>query len=758
MKKQEYNIKQLYRHNPRITKGKLTIVYLDKAIKIFWNNIEVTQGVGLSTAINTLGLWTHSAKADWGILEDNKDHFKINIVFQDIPLSQVWNIKIENEREIEWQINTKVEEWLHIDEIRIVCIVNSNYKTWINNYQQEDFPRLDSNWHDLYFSHQPISLVGVRFSIGDIFLPSFILENQGKDLRSFIQNPPIEQQAHIIGFRHIDSKEHSDYLPGYYYHFSGKINLFEDDGLLDSKSEIIRKYSLEKFKRINDEKERKKIKQKLKILLVNLPWQKNGKWGVRAGSRWPHIKDDSEGDYLPFPFFLAYATSLLQKHGIDATLIDAIAEQIPEDKFLEKILGMDFDYLVAETSIPSFYYDLYILKKISTAGIPIILCGPNSEIYQTHFLKENEFITFVLYGEYEFTLLELVDFLQNNKDLSKVNGLIYKDKGIIKKNPPRSPFNIDLLPWPYRDSLPMHKYLDAPGEMLTPSVQMVASRGCPFKCQFCLWPQVIYQGHHYRFRNVKDVIDEMEYLVKRKGFKSVYFDDDTFNIGKNRMLNICEEIRKRGLDGIQWAIMARPDLMDEEILKNMKKAGVWAIKYGVESATQSLIDNIGKNMDLVKAERIIKITQDLGIKVHLTFTFGLPGETKQTIEKTIRYAINLNPFSVQFSITTPFPGTEYYENLEKKGLIVSKDLSSYDGHYQSVIRLENLSSQDLEISKQRAYRIWADHLRKKRGFWGDVKRFYAYTQGKGLYFALNKTKSYLKYIIFNRKKYLNCSI
>ena len=496
------------------------------------------------------------------------------------------------------------------------------------------------------------------------------------------------------------------------------------------------------------------MNRKLKILLVNLPWQRGGVWGVRAGSRWPHIKDEGEGDYLPFPFFLAYATSLLQKHNIDAMMLDAIAEEFPEDKFLKTISRRNVDYLVSETSIPSFYDDLRILKKISSLGVPIILCGPNSKIYQPQFLKEHSFISFVLYGEYEFTLLDLIKCLQKDNDLSKIKGLIYRDNGIIKKNPKRESFDINLLPWPHRDNLPMNRYLDTPGEMPTPSVQMMASRGCPFKCQFCLWPQVVYQGHHYRVRDVEDVVDEMEYLVKERGFKSVYFDDDTFNIGKKRMLNFCREIKIRGLDKIQWAIMARPDLMDEEILEEMKKAGVWAVKYGVESAVQSLVDNIEKNTDLKKAEKMVKYTKKLGIRTHLTFTFGLPGETKQTIEKTIKYAQKLNPFSAQFSIVTPFPGTKFYEVLEKRGLIISKDLSCYDGHYSCIFQPDNLSPADLEQAKQFAYRTWVDYQRRKRGFSGNIKRLFRYCQNYGLGPAFRKTASYLDYVAFHRKKFV----
>lgn len=734
-----------------ISSGKLKIICSGGGVHLLWDNIAVTSPPGLNVAINTLGLWTDSSKADWQILEKEENRLKLKVIFYELPLSQIWNIEIKDEYEISWRIEMEAEEWLHIDEFRIICLASARYKTWVKGYQQGDFPRMDNHWHDLSMDSLPVPLIGLRFPVDGDYLPSLALEIQEKSLPALIQNPPLEVNAHIAGFRRIVSPEAKEHFPGRYRIFSGKINLFKEEPLLDTKIEDLRQIC---FKAESDIKTRvKKTKRALKVLLVNLPWQKDGRWGVRAGSRWPHIKDKCESDYLPFPFFLAYATSLLQKHSIDAFIIDAIAEEISEDKFLEKILGLDFDYLVTETSIPSFAYDLYLLEKLSRAGMPIMLCGPNSEIYKSDFLREYSFIDFVLYGEYEFTLLELILALQGKKDLSGIRGLIYNNNGAVKKNHPREPFAINLLPWPYRDGLPMRKYLDAPGEMLTPSVQMLASRGCPFKCQFCLWPQVMYQGHHYRSRNMKDVVDEMEFLVRERGFKSVYFDDDTFNIGKERMLWFCKEIRTRNLEKIQWAIMARPDMMDEEILENMKKSGMWAVKYGVESASQSLVDAIGKNMDLKKAFKMIKFTKEMGIKVHLTFTFGLPGETKETIQKTINHVLRLDPFSVQFSITTPFPGTEYYKILVKKDSIMTRDFSCYDGHSQSVIRLENLTPQDLEFAKNNAHTIWQEHLRKKQGLLRQGKRFYAYTRDKGIGYALDKTKRYLKNIAPEKKGY-----
>jgi len=481
----------------------------------------------------------------------------------------------------------------------------------------------------------------------------------------------------------------------------------------------------------------------MRVVLVNLPWKSFRKTGVRAGSRWPHLRGRHEQTYLPFPFFLAYSASLLKKYNFEVTLIDAIAEGISYSHCLRYIRHTKADLLVCETSTVTLDHDLRLLERIGR-DIPIVLCGPDVNIRKPAFLEKYKFITYVLVGEYEFTLLDLVQHLDNDKNLKDVLGLIYRDANKVKINPPRPLMDLNQLPWPLREGLPMERYNDAPGNMPLPSVQMIASRGCPYGCKFCLWPQVMYQGNNYRTRDVVDVINEMEYLVKEMGFKSIYFDDDTFNCGKERMLRLCNEIKRQKLN-VPWAIMARPDLMSEEILENMKEAGLYAIKYGVESATQELLDNINKNMNLKNTENIIRFTKMLGIKTHLTFIFGLPGETKESIRRTIDFALRLDPTSIQFSIATPFPGTVFYNEMEQKGCILSKSWSEYDGNYKSVICSENLTKKDIEHAIRIAYKEWAGHCTKRKYLEGIIsdmpyyRLFLNYLKKYGLFTTLFKT-------------------
>ncbi len=487
----------------------------------------------------------------------------------------------------------------------------------------------------------------------------------------------------------------------------------------------------------------------MKILLGNIPWKRDGRCGVRAGSRWPHIRCDFEKDYMPFPFFLAYSASLLKKHGFEVRLIDAVAEGWDGRRFLKEIEKFRPDLIVIETSTASIEDDLSFIDKID-ARIPLALCGPDANIKYEKFLKERGRVNYILKGEYESTLLDLANHLSKNESLSDVAGINYRySDGEVASNPLRPLVNLDELPWPMREGLPMEKYVDAPGGMPLPSVQMLASRGCPNGCIFCLWPQVMYQGRNYRIRDPKDVVDEMACLIKDLHFNSVYFDDDTFGLDRAWVLHFTAELKDRRRVRemrVPWAVMARADALDRKMLEEMKDAGLYAIKYGVESASQDVLDRSGKRLDIVKAREIIKLTMELGIKVHLTFMFGLPGETRDTINRTIDLALGLDPASVQFSIATPFPGTEYFDMLDKAGLLKSRRWADYDGNHTAVFDTTALSAGELKGAKDRAYAMWDEHCRL-RGDYSPaslIKKTSLNIKILGTKYTLKKAGRYLK--------------
>lgn len=417
---------------------------------------------------------------------------------------------------------------------------------------------------------------------------------------------------------------------------------------------------------------------------------------------------------MPFPFFLSYATSLLEQNGFAVSLIDGIAEGISPEEFLKKVALYKPDIVVYEVSTPSIELDLRVAaetKKLLGREVPVVFCGPHHNMYSSDFLRSHPEVDFAIQGEYEFVLLDLAQRLHNHDSFNDVPGLIFRSpSGDVIINQ-RRPLEQDLqkFPWPARHHLPMRKYLDLPGGIPGPSLQIWASRGCPFHCIFCSWPQIMYGSNQYRVRDPKDVVEEIDWCIKKYNFKSVYFDDDTFNIGKARILELCDEMKKKEIN-VPWAIMARADCMDREILTEMREAGLVALKYGVESGVQEILNTAGKSLDLEKVKETVRITRELGIKYHLTFTFGLPGETKDTIKKTVDLAVDLDPDSLQFSIVTPFPGSKYFQMLDEKGHLLSKNWDEYDGYNRAVIRTDNLSRKDLESALTSANRRWKRHV------------------------------------------------
>lgn len=455
----------------------------------------------------------------------------------------------------------------------------------------------------------------------------------------------------------------------------------------------------------------------MKVFLGNPPWSKPGFYGVRAGSRWPHFEHDSS-NYMPFPFQLAYTAALLEKEGFEVRLVDGIAEGISDDCYLDRLAEFSPDLVIHEISTISLSQDLSIIERVRErlGGDPrIAVCGLHIFAFEPEFLDKHPKIDFSLIGEYELTSLELARCLSRGGDPSPIAGLVYRDAdGSVRAND-RRPLveDIDSLPWPARHLLPMEKYHDTPGGIPLPSVQMWASRGCPFGCCFCVWPQIVYNSRRYRPRDPVKVVDEMEHLVREKGFKSVYFDDDTFNIGKPRILKICSEIRRRGLN-VPWAIMARADTMDEEMLVALREAGLHALKYGVESTDQAIIDRSGKQMDVKKTEAMIRKTRELGILYHLTFTFGLPGETRETVKKTVDWCLKMDPDTVQLSLTTPFPGSRFYREMKREGRLVSDDWDKFDGYFHCVVDTEHLTADELLELRNEAVLRWDAHVAERQ--------------------------------------------
>jgi radical SAM superfamily enzyme YgiQ (UPF0313 family) len=437
----------------------------------------------------------------------------------------------------------------------------------------------------------------------------------------------------------------------------------------------------------------------MRILITNPPWS-NGHKTLNAGvkNRTPQI-GGPDPYYKTFPFFMAYTAAILQRNGHEVFMIDSLAENMNENKFLKRIERIQPDVVLIETSTPTIDSDLKIAKKIKEIiSTKIIFSGTHATVFPEKNLEKN-YVDIVLRGEYEFSMLDVVNCLANGDNLAKIKGIAYRKGRKIIITPERELSNLDSLPYPARDLLPLKNYYD--GIVGRPQIQMTTMRGCPFNCGFCLWTHVMFKNK-FRVRNTLKVIEEIEFIKKKYSPRYIYFDDDVFTFGKERVIKLCDELLERGIN-IEWGAMTRPDLLDEELMTKMHDAGCVALKIGVETAIPSIMKKIPKCISIDKIKNVFQSAKKIGIKTQALYVFGLPGDTKATIKKTIRFALNLSD-KAQFLLLTPYPGTPYYEMYKKNGWLINPEKWDIFHPYTSSIKLPTLDPNELKELQREAYR------------------------------------------------------
>lgn len=381
------------------------------------------------------------------------------------------------------------------------------------------------------------------------------------------------------------------------------------------------------------------------------------------------------------PLGIAYIAAVLRENGFDVEILDSVFRGWNAVK--ERLEHTDYNILGVSTLTMNFEDGLKIAKiaKSINPDCTIILGGIHPTIFPDDAIMEKD-IDIVCMGEGEYTMLELIQTLVRGGELNKIQGILYKDKGKAIRNQYRPLIqNLDDIPFPARDLLPMDEYLSAHvgrigWELPSPSTSMITSRGCPFHCTFC--SSHLTFGRRVRFRSPRNVVAEIEYLIDRYKIKGISFVDDTFTLNSKRISEFCSEIRSRGID-IEWMCMGRVDTVSKDMLEDMKRAGCTSIGYGIESGSQHVLDEyIKKGITLEAAERAIKITKEVGITSVAYFMIGTPGETLGDIDKTIRFAKRLNPDAVNFSIAIPMPGTEMFDIASKIGKIEVNSFKDFD--------------------------------------------------------------------------------
>jgi radical SAM superfamily enzyme YgiQ (UPF0313 family) len=427
----------------------------------------------------------------------------------------------------------------------------------------------------------------------------------------------------------------------------------------------------------------------MKILFSNPPWFElepgSGmlRRGIRAGSRWPFtvkaqapMGDFRFGDYLPYPFFLGYATSYCAKHtGAEVVMRDSIALYETYHDFYNFIHAEKFDFIFIESASPSWSHDETVIRNIKrfSPDTKVAVCGPITHERAEEIMASHPNVVACVQGEYEKGSVQVV------------NGAV----GIIRHQL-LTPAEMNEAPFPHYDMTMAHRYYDGcpirPKGVSLPHAHVWASRGCSFRCLFCLQPAIMTGNdpdgtakRSVRFYSPDYVERMLRHLIDTYGFQSFYFDDDTFNLGNRQTQGICAVMKRVGKP---WSAMCRADTSTEETWQMMKDSGCYGVKLGYESGSQRVVNEIvNKGLDLEEARKTTHFLKSIGMTVHGTFMSGLPGETKEDYQTTLRYIESLPLDSFQHSGCSIQEGTPL-ATLRDKGHLENYPGAVEDENYK----------------------------------------------------------------------------
>ncbi|MBD3233321.1 MAG: radical SAM protein [candidate division Zixibacteria bacterium] len=402
------------------------------------------------------------------------------------------------------------------------------------------------------------------------------------------------------------------------------------------------------------------------------------------------------------PIGLAYIAAAAENTGWDVEVIDAEAEKLALPELVSRVNNRKPDAIGITCTTPLFPISSKIasLVKGENPDIVTILGGPHINALPSESLRDCADIDFVVFGEGEQTFAELLESISKGITKPAISGIGYRQGSKIILNSHRNLIrNIDSIPFPARHKFPLEKYHD-PDRYNEPYTLMVSSRGCPYNCIFCgssaTW------GRKVRFRSADNVLDEIDIVVNQHGIRNITFCDDTFTLGKKRVIDICSGIAERGYN-LEFLCSSRINTIDENRLEALAKAGCKELSFGIESADEDILHILRKNIDLQKVIPIFEMVKRFGIRVHSSYILGNPGDTRETIEKTIEFAIESGTDAAQFSIMTPYPGTPLWNLARMEGALKSNEYSDYKWYYSVVANLSEVSDQELIDYQREAY-------------------------------------------------------
>lgn len=396
-----------------------------------------------------------------------------------------------------------------------------------------------------------------------------------------------------------------------------------------------------------------------------------------------------------YPVWLACTAGLIEK----SRLLDAAAEGLDDAAVVR--IAAEYDLVVMSTSTPEVRCSVRLagLLKQATPHLKIGMVGPHAMALPRETLGLSYPLDFVTTGEFDHVVAEIAAGIP----FSKVNGIMYRAGHRLVRTADRLPVkDLDSLPFAseiYARDLSVDNYFK--GYLRHPYVSFHTGRGCRSRCTYCLWPQTV-GGHAYRVRTPENVYEEM--LIAMRLFprvKEFFFDDDTFTDDTQRAIQIARRVKSLG---IAWSCNARPNV-SRETLRVLKNCGLRLLAVGFESGNQNILNGIRKGIILERAREFMRAAKETGVLVHGAFILGLPGETAETLEETVRYAIELDPYSLQVSLLAPHPGTELYAQGVKEGWITREgSLLRGDTMPDFPVSCPGLSREEIFEAVERFYR------------------------------------------------------
>lgn len=362
-----------------------------------------------------------------------------------------------------------------------------------------------------------------------------------------------------------------------------------------------------------------------------------------------------------FPLGLGYIAAVLEKNNIEVEILDGLVKGLSLEKIADFIQDSPPRVLGITTLTPNIKTAVELAREVKLINRDIITVFGGPHAMHDHYnLLKNYDVDFVVFGEGEFIFLNLINALKGRYPLDDVRGIAYREDGKIRWNK-GSVFveDLDNLPYPARHLTDFDAYLKHFTHDLSYAAQILTSRGCPYRCAFCGSGSTFFK---WRGRQAESIVNEIEQIINTyPRTKSISFMDDNFTLDRQRVIDICALIIKRGLNKYPWDCLSRCSALDEEMLQIMKEAGCVRIQYGIESGSAQILKNIGKQIDLEQASKTINLTKRCGIEAYAFFMLGNPGETEETIKKSIDFAFNSKPTYVNWFITQVYPGTKLAE-------------------------------------------------------------------------------------------------